>query len=470
MLGLILFLSFFQMMHISFYGMPVYPSAIYLLFTQMHEVTGTLFNELQLFIRPSLIVVTGLIIIYFTNKIFPPKQTNPVIGIFFILYLIYNPVRTYLTGNTWGRQPSTQELMGVNIYLSSSYFLGKILPYKLSSKNQIDKKDSVTYEKIDSFKGNIIFVIGESLSSNHLSLFDYPLNTTPYLKSLKDDANFFAHRAISSGVSTDIAVGFLMNNTFGLSGQNDIILGNHCLFKLAKKSGFETTFYSSQSQEQLRYITNSICPKSIDHYQNIKDLDPDILNVNAADDDHLLKYIDEDLKTSQHFYILHQRGSHSPYHLRYKEENKFFDSTGVYKKDRLNHYNNSVVEFDQFMKKLIDKIKLSPIPTIMIYVSDHGEALGVDGIWGHAALKKPSIEIPLLIYKHKTDLELNFSKVPTHLEVSLFISKLLGHKSNIEFPLKNYQILGNDMDGFAGYLDLKFNEEGEIESMKRMDL
>jgi hypothetical protein len=51
-----------------------------------------------------------------------------------LIYLIYNPVRTAITGNTWGRQPSTRELAGMNMYLSLSYFMGRILPAKIQKE------------------------------------------------------------------------------------------------------------------------------------------------------------------------------------------------------------------------------------------------------------------------------------------------------------------------------------------------
>jgi glucan phosphoethanolaminetransferase (alkaline phosphatase superfamily) len=170
------------------------------------------------------------------------------------------------------------------------------------------------------------------------------------------------------------------------------------------------------------------------------------------------------------FYVLHQRGSHGPYALRYPKDKAVFPISGDYKADRVNHYDNSVLEFDRFMERLITKIKASNRPTIMLYVSDHGEGLGEDGVWGHAALKKPSFSIPVLGYFHKTDIRPNFSAEPTHLEVSMFITKLLGFDSDLKFPMKNYQVLGNDMDGFAGYVDLEFDESGKLINYVRKDI
>lgn len=472
-LALIPTLSIFQMLHISFYGVPVYPSAIYLMFTETGEMFGTLKEELSLFWIPLLISIPSITGIYFLNKRLELKRSIPFLPALFFFYLIYNPVRTGITGNTWGRQPSTQEFMGMNIYLSISYFSGKILPYKLFKSNKHEEITSkLIFSPTEKFDGNIIFVIGESLSANHLSLLGYNRKTTPFLDSLKDDANFIYSKGISSGVSTDVSVAFIINNTFGLEGQNTVIQGKQCLFKLAKKNQFRTSFYSSQSQQQLRYITNSLCLGSVDNYKNLEDIDPQIKDSNAADDLKLLKFLQADLfdnPNQNNLYVLHQRGSHGPYNLRYPKGKETFKLVNNYRKDRVNHYDNSVVEFDKFMQNLIEKVKSQPKPTVIIYMSDHGEGLGEEGVWGHAALKKPSFSIPVLSYFHNTKLKPTFSPEPTHLELTLFISQLLGFQSDIKFPLNKYSILGNDLDGFAGYLELTL-EGGILKDYVRKDI
>ena len=470
---LIPILSIFQMLHISFYGLPVYPSAIYLFFAESSEVFGTLREELALFIIPSLITGFSIIFLYLANRNFKPKLKFKFIPFLLIFYLLYNPMRTYFTGNTWGRQPSTQDFLGVNMYLSLSYFLGRILPYKMSHKTVKSSEEEFQFTKTSKFKGNIIFVIGESLSANHLSLLGYKRKTTPRLNLLKNDPNFYYSAAISSGVSTDVSIAFMINNTYGLKGQRTVFQGKQCLFNMALNNGFKTTFYSSQSQQQLRYITNSICLPSIENYKSLEDLEPNIKNSNAANDFKLLDSIEDDLysienREKNHFYVLHQRGSHGPYSLRYPENETVFSLTGKYQQDRVNHYDNSVIQFDKFFDKLIKVVKNHETPTLVIYISDHGEGLGEEGVWGHAALKKPSFSIPFLAYFHKIEDIPGFSTEPTHLEVTSYIAKMLGYTSNLTFPLENYVVLGNDLDGLAGYLILDF-EKGKLKSYKRQD-
>lgn len=454
--------SFFQMVHYEFYGMPIYPTAVYLLFSQFSEIFGTIKEDTFIFILPLALAVPTICFNYFIQKSFPTKSHKSIFWIF-LFYLIYNPARTFITDNTWGRQPSTQELMGTNLYLSFSYFSGKILPGKLASKVPY-KKSPLTFSKVTPFDGNVIFVMGESLSPSHMSLYDYKRETTPFLDRLKGDEHFVYRRGISGGISTDIAVAFLMNNTFGFYGNEDILKGKKCLFRMAKDNSFKTYFYSTQSQQQLRYITNNICPASIDDYKILDMLHPNHPDPNAASDSLILNEFKKLNLKENSFIVLHQRGSHPPYNLRYRE--KFYPISSDKHQSRLDHYDNSVREFDLFIQELFEHLKKSGKDTILIYSSDHGQRLGEGGIWGHAKLSREAVDIPVFAYSENKASLPKFSRNPTHLEISLTLSRLLGYEHNLtEVPPKDYVIFGNDIDGFAGYLNTEF-KDGELIKLK----
>ncbi len=463
-LSFITFLNVIQMVHIGYYGTPVQASEVYLLFAEVGEVYGSLKEELPLMILPILLTILPLGVYWFANKNLSPKIAKVrFVSAFFIFYLVYNPVRTYVTGNTWGRQPSSEELGGMNIYLSSSYFLGRILPAKLSGAKE-HSAPTIQFEKIKALDGDIYLVLGESLTPNHMSLYGYKRQTTPLLEKLKTDPNFYFTKALSSGVSTDIALAFLMNITYGLGAGNVVYGGKQCLNKLAKLNGFKTYFLSSQSQQQLRYIANSICPKFIDTYRSLDDLDPEIEDSNAADDLVLLEGLDL-VDSDKNFVILHQRGSHSPYNLRYPSDQAVFPIGNDHTQNRVNHYDNSVVQFDIFMDRLIRKVKMRKRPAVVVYVSDHGEGLGEEGNWGHGKLVRTSYEVPVLIYQHEVEEVRELHQPSTHFNISLMLAELLGFKSKTDYSnhLKDYTILGNDIDGFAGRVKLEF-ENGKIKS------
>src|SRR5690606_10628053 len=127
----IIFMAYFQLAHLSFYGTQILPVEIWLLFTEMSEVFGTLRIDFAHILIPIFFTIPPIFLLFYFSKRMS-IVTIPYIQIIFFFYLLFNPLRTYITGNNWGHRPSQEELYGVNTYLSFSYFLGKILPSKLS--------------------------------------------------------------------------------------------------------------------------------------------------------------------------------------------------------------------------------------------------------------------------------------------------------------------------------------------------
>lgn len=453
----VIIMAYFQLAHLSFYGTQILPIEIWLLFAEVSEVVGTLKEDFHHVLLPIFFTVPFLAILFWASKKIK-GVTIPFIPLLFVSYFFYNPIRTMVTGNTWGRQPSTQELYGMNTYLSFSYFLGKILPSKILGGHRGEEEklfgDSLEFKgKRETKFKNIVFILGESLTPAHMTLFGYGKETTPYLASLKDDKNFYYQKALAGGVSTDIAVAFFMNATYGTSGQKVISRGERCFFKLAKNNYYDTYFYSIQSQQQLRYITPYICPEFVEDYRALEQIDPHVEDANAASDNKLLPFLEKALnKDGEKFIVLHMRGSHSPYSLRYSAASKKFTGGD----ERVDDYDNSVVEFDHFMKGAIQIVKPHLKDTILIYVSDHGEGLGEEGVWGHGPLLYPSYVIPFLVYGENAHelarKSFDGNSFLTNFNISLFVYQLMGIETSIRPNeiVPDFQVYGNDLDGFAG--------------------
>lgn len=93
--------------------------------------------------------------------------------------------------------------------------------------------------------------------------------------------------------------------------------------------------------------------------------------------------------------VLHQLGSHGPaYYQRYPEQFRHFKPdcrTAEFSKctpeEIVNAYDNSILYTDHVLSALIDKLKgrSSTLAGAMVYISDHGESLGENGIYLHGA-------------------------------------------------------------------------------------
>jgi glucan phosphoethanolaminetransferase (alkaline phosphatase superfamily) len=469
MLAFTFVLNFFQMAHLSYYGTLVAPSEIAKLL-EVGEIYGTLKENIFVILIPVLFTLVPLVIGYWANKKFHPNYRTRWVTALFAAYILFNPIRTFVTKNTWGRQPNEKQLGGSNIYLSTSYFLGRILPSKIamvgdylqgnsSGKLKLTKTDKPKWDKI-------IIVMGESLAPRHMSHFGYTRPTTPYLDTLKGQKNFYSTVGLSSGVSTDISIAFFLNQGFGASCPQKASKGNHCLFKLAKDQQYATHFLSMQSQDQLNNITPFLCGASLDSFSSMEDIDSTVEDHQAAVDRKMIEPFAKLIETdAPQLVMLHQRGSHSPFNLRYRKVADVFSK----EKDvdpRINAYDNSVIEFDLFMKDLVQTLNKQKGKTLLVYLSDHGEELGdKKGVWGHGGLSRNIYEVPMVIMSFNQELPSvikEFPKYLTQYNLSLFLAQQMGYTPNqsVAIPPKDYVIYGNDIDGFAGKAVIKFLEDG----------
>ena len=98
---------------------------------------------------------------------------------------------------------------------------------------------------------------------------------------------------------------------------------------------------------------------------------------------------------------------------------------------------------------------------LVVYVSDHGEAVGKNGRWGHGFLEAEAFEIPIIIRSYRKPLDAFLPHRPpllTQYNVGLMIASEIGYDLN-QTPEKlpeDYEIYGNDIDGFAGRAKVKF--------------
>ena len=113
-------------------------------------------------------------------------------------------------------------------------------------------------------------------------------------------------------------------------------------------------------------------------------------------DEGMLVGLEDYIKNNQGkdiFIILHQMGNHGPaYYKRYPKEFEKF--TPVCKSNQLeectkeevsNSYDNAILYTDYFLSKVINFLKpyTQEYETAMLYMSDHGESLGENGVYLH---------------------------------------------------------------------------------------
>jgi lipid A ethanolaminephosphotransferase len=239
----------------------------------------------------------------------------------------------------------------------------------------------------DEMQELVILVVGEAARADRFSLNGYQRETNPLLKQEKDLINF-SHMS-SCGTSTAVSVPCMFSYfdkdhysyEKGVSTENilDVLVHTHQIDVLWRDN-------NSDSKGVATRVT----------YEDFKSPDNNpICDVECRDEGMLIgldKYIKQHEKRDI-LIVLHMMGNHGPaYYKRYPKEFEKF--TPVCTTNQLeecsaesisNTYDNAILYTDYFLSKVINFLKpySESHETAMIYISDHGESLGENGIYLH---------------------------------------------------------------------------------------
>jgi lipid A ethanolaminephosphotransferase len=236
-------------------------------------------------------------------------------------------------------------------------------------------------------KSLMIFVVGETARADHFSLNGYERETNPELK--KQDILNFTHVA-SCGTSTAVSVPCMFSKFPRTDYSDKKGKTYESLLDMLQRAGLKVLWLDNNSDCKgtcLRVPHSDIPktqPSAFCDGQNC--LDESLLVGLQA-------YIDS--LQDNAIIVLHSDGSHGPeYYDRYPKSMERFtpvchtNQLGSCTSDELkNVYDNTILYTDHFLSQTIELLKRNQdkVDTSMIYVSDHGESLGENGIYLHAA-------------------------------------------------------------------------------------
>ncbi len=245
----------------------------------------------------------------------------------------------------------------------------------------------IEVEDGDDYTELIILVVGEAARADHFSLNGYQKETNPLLK--KENIINFSNM-YSSGTSTAFSVPCM----FSVLDRGDY---SH---KKGKKIENILDVLNHTKQIEILWRDNNFNSKGVAlrvPYENYtKPENNTICTDGECRDEGMLIGLDEYIdkrKGKDILIILHQKGSHGPaYYKRYPKNFEKFKPTcqtnqleECSKEEINNAYDNSILYTDYFLTKVISLLKKyeGSYETAMIYMSDHGESLGENGIYLH---------------------------------------------------------------------------------------
>ena len=212
----------------------------------------------------------------------------------------------------------------------------------------------------------VVLVIGESLRSDHLGINGYPRNTTPMLAALGTQLLSFPDVA-STANWTSHAVSVIVSHPAGQQRAT--------LVPTFREAGFRTAWLSNQE----------VSPYGVS--ADVKEYARNFMDFQLRTDDNLLPLFTSFVRQAgpRQFVVLHMIGSHIPYEERYGAASHVFRPSlrdaGVgnplpsHKAEAINSYDNTVVETDRFLARVIAVLAQERRPAMLLFTSDHGENL-----------------------------------------------------------------------------------------------
>lgn len=221
---------------------------------------------------------------------------------------------------------------------------------------------AVTQAKPDNHRHFVVLIVGETTRAQNWGLNGYARQTTPRLAKRGDEVINF-HDVSSCGTSTAHSV--------------------PCMFSNMNRVGYNDARAARQDN-----LLDILLPAF-----------DEILNKESGKDT---------------LVVLHTMGSHGPtYYERYTAEDRTFTPTcdtneinRCSKEQLVNTYDNTIVYVDRFIDRVIGRLeKRDDLESAVLYVSDHGESLGENGVYLHGTpygiATKEQTQVPMIMWFSK---------------------------------------------------------------------
>lgn len=324
-----------------------------------------------------------------------------------------------------------REHKSLRYYSNPAYPLFSGINFFVKRTKQDDKMivigEDAKILETDKDRDLVIMVLGETARTDRFSLNGYSKKTNPYLEKEKvfSFRNFY-----SCGTSTAESLPCLFSNlginhydrnlalhTFNIL---DVLVGTHDIKVLWRDNNSDS-----------KGVANRVIYEDFKEFQSNPVCDEECRDIGMLSG--LQKIIDK-TKEKDLLIVLHQMGSHGPaYFKRYPKEFEQFkpvcktaELSDCTNEEINNAYDNTILYTDFFLKNVIDLLKKNSnkFETGMIYISDHGESLGENGIYLHSLPRffapEEQIKVPAIFwFGEKMRDEINLIKLNNSLNSEL---------------------------------------------------
>ncbi len=249
-----------------------------------------------------------------------------------------------------------------------------------------------------------VIVVGETARAANWGLSGYVRQTTPELSTL-DVINF--SKVTSCGTNTEVSVPCLFSMYGRRHYNEDKIRNSESLLNILDRAGMKVIWRDNQSG------CKGVCA-GVEEQKLGDSKVPEWCDGDRCLDEILLHGLDSLLTDSKGnlVLVLHQLGNHGPaYFKRYPPAFRKFEpvceTADLAKCSReavVNTYDNALLYTDHMLAQTIAYLQKQEekFDTAMIYLSDHGESLGENGLYLHGVpysiAPKVQTEVPMIMW------------------------------------------------------------------------
>lgn len=302
---------------------------------------------------------------------------------------------------------------GINKFQFSSIaylgvFPGLIERHKFEEK--LIEKPRVPSQELSPNAPNIVFIVGESLTYDHMGIYGYERQTTPELqKMLNRDSLIHYENAVPIGTRTLSSVPYMLTGLQGIDPQG-IIYSSPTIFNYAKAAGYQTAFITAQDF-QWRNIDQMFVDKDLDFYRSGPDFNASVSVSEGADDIEVLEkgilpYLEKTLsgdKQAPMLLVTQMNGSHYPYNTHSPDYIKQFLPEDT--PNGRNAYDNTVLYTDLYLKRLVENVHSKDPDAWIFYSTDHGQDISQNSTHFNSGYGSGVIHNAMMIFPPKQMVE-----------------------------------------------------------------
>lgn len=359
---MILLIPIVQWIYYLLYCTCINDEGLTLILETDHNETIEFFKSLPILLQifiPLLMIALFAVILYsnlsFTTVNFTNNWQLPLLATVFI----------FLTTYLWNLKKGVFIRTGIiELYFDVKSYIKETATYKIKLNERLQSLEVNLNSPLGNHPSTIIMVIGESASRDYMSAFtDYPQNTTPWLKKMRNSHNFFLFP--NAYACKDQTVPVLENALTEANQYNDKKFYDSCsIIDIAKKSGYKTYWFSNQGHVGSAETAITLVANTADKAGWTKQ------NLNQYQyDEALLKNLQQVNPKENNFIILHLMGSHFNFINRYPHNFAKFSTPGKY--DLIPNYLDSIAYTDYILQQVFEYGKENLNLQALVYFSDH---------------------------------------------------------------------------------------------------